>query len=167
MLDPEPSCPASACALATEAFARTTVSSSTTCGRPDADAELRADLRAAFAWRGDRPDDRFAADPSGWLANPSSRGVPAGYARVDQLERAGYVERTPDPRDGRARLVRVAERGAAAVQASMSVVAEVEARWTAHLGETRTVQLRQALTMLREVTDPYEATDWRSRPSRG
>jgi DNA-binding MarR family transcriptional regulator len=101
------------------------------------------------------------------LANPSSRGVPAGYARVDQLERAGYVERTPDPRDGRARLVRVAERGAAAVQASMSVVAEVEARWTAHLGETRTVQLRQALTMLREITDPYQATDWRSRPSRG
>ena len=27
---------------------------------------------------------------------------------VDQLERAGYVERTPDRRDGRARLVRVA-----------------------------------------------------------
>jgi DNA-binding MarR family transcriptional regulator len=86
---------------------------------------------------------------------------------VDQLERAGYVERTPDPRDGRARLVRVAARGAAAVQASMSVVAEVEARWTAHLGETRTAQLREALTMLREITDPYQATNWRSRPSRG
>jgi DNA-binding MarR family transcriptional regulator len=86
---------------------------------------------------------------------------------VDQLERAGYVERTPDPRDGRARLVRVAARGAAAVQASMSVVAEVEARWTAYLGETRTAQLRQALTMLREITDPYQATDWRSKHSRG
>jgi DNA-binding MarR family transcriptional regulator len=86
---------------------------------------------------------------------------------VDQLERAGYVERTPDPRDGRARLVRVAARGAAAVQASMSVVAEVEARWSAYLGETRTVQLRQALTMLREITDPYQATDWRSKHSRG
>jgi DNA-binding MarR family transcriptional regulator len=35
---------------------------------------------------------------------------------VDQLQRAGYVERTPDPRDGRARLVRVAPRGAAAVR---------------------------------------------------
>jgi DNA-binding MarR family transcriptional regulator len=86
---------------------------------------------------------------------------------VDQLERAGYVERTPDPRDGRARLVRVAARGAAAVQASMSVVAEVEARWTAHLGEARTVQLREALTMLREITDPYQATNWRSKNSRG
>jgi DNA-binding MarR family transcriptional regulator len=74
---------------------------------------------------------------------------------VDQLERAGYVERRPDPRDGRARLVCVAERGAAAVQASMAVVAEVEARWAAHLGATRTAQLREALTALREITDPY------------
>ena len=86
---------------------------------------------------------------------------------VDQLQRAGYVERTPDPRDGRARLVRVAPRGAAAVQASMSVVAEVEAQWTAYLGETRTAQLREALTILREITDPYQATDWRSKHNRG
>jgi DNA-binding MarR family transcriptional regulator len=75
---------------------------------------------------------------------------------VDQLERGGYVERTPDPRDGRARLVRVAERGAAAVLASMGVIAEIEARWAAHLGSTRMAQLREALTVLREITDPYE-----------
>lgn len=74
---------------------------------------------------------------------------------VDQLERAGYVERTPDPRDGRARLVRVAERGAAAVRASADVVAEIEAQWVAHLGEARAAQLRESLTMLREITDPY------------
>jgi adenine phosphoribosyltransferase len=37
----------------------------------EADAEFRADLRAAFAWRGDRPDDRFAADLTGWWANAS------------------------------------------------------------------------------------------------
>lgn len=74
---------------------------------------------------------------------------------VDQLERAGYVERTPDPRDGRARLVRVAPRGAAAVRSSVDVVARVEARWAAHLGEARITQLREALVALREITDPY------------
>ena len=74
---------------------------------------------------------------------------------VDQLERAGYVERTPDPRDGRARLVRVAGRGEAAVRASAGVVAEVERRWAAHLGARRTAQLRETLLMLREITDPY------------
>jgi DNA-binding MarR family transcriptional regulator len=78
----------------------------------------------------------------------------AGFL-VDQLERAGYVERTPDPRDGRARLVRVAARGAAAVRASMPVIAQIEARWAAHLGPARTAQLRETLTALREITDPY------------
>jgi DNA-binding MarR family transcriptional regulator len=84
---------------------------------------------------------------------------------VDQLERAGYVERTADPRDGRARLVRVAARGAAAVQASLGVVAEVEAQWTAYLGETRTAQLRETLSRLREITDPYQMTKPEEAPA--
>jgi DNA-binding MarR family transcriptional regulator len=78
----------------------------------------------------------------------------AGFL-VDQLERAGYVERTPDPRDGRARLVRVAARGQRAVRASAPVVAGVEARWAEHLGPLRMAELRGALVALREITDPY------------
>lgn len=74
---------------------------------------------------------------------------------VDQLERRGYVERRPDPIDGRARLVCVAARGAEAVQAGATVGAEVEARWAAHLGRARMGQLRAALTKLREITDPF------------
>jgi DNA-binding MarR family transcriptional regulator len=74
---------------------------------------------------------------------------------VDQLERAGYVERAPDPSDGRARLVHVAERGARSVEASARIVAEVEAEWTAHLGVGRMEQLREILTDLRELTDPW------------
>jgi len=76
-------------------------------------------------------------------------------ALVDQLERSGYVRRTPDPTDARARLVRIAERGAAAMPIADAVVAEVEAEWRAHLGERRWRQLREALTRLREITDPY------------
>jgi len=78
----------------------------------------------------------------------------AGFL-VDQLERAGYVERVLDPADGRARLVRVAERGLRSVEASRSIVAEVEAEWTAHVGERRMAQLRGILTDLREITDPW------------
>ena len=74
---------------------------------------------------------------------------------VDQLERSGYVRRVVDPTDARARLVRMAERGLAAVAVARRVEAEVEAEWTAHLGEEAAAQLRAALTRLREVTDPY------------
>ncbi|SET40218.1 MarR family winged helix-turn-helix transcriptional regulator [Geodermatophilus poikilotrophus] len=74
---------------------------------------------------------------------------------VDQLERAGYVRRVPDPTDGRARLVQIAGRGQAVVALARRVEAEVEAEWTAHLGEEVTAQLRAALERLREITDPY------------
>lgn len=78
----------------------------------------------------------------------------AGFL-VDQLEKAGWVERVPDPTDQRARLVRISERGKAATPIANGVVAEVEAEWTAHLGKQRMEQLRRALTQLREITDPY------------
>ena len=78
----------------------------------------------------------------------------AGFL-VDQLERAGYVERAPDPADARARLVRIAERGARAIPLADKAVAEVEAEWRAHLGEAEWGRLRGALARLREITDPY------------
>jgi DNA-binding MarR family transcriptional regulator len=78
----------------------------------------------------------------------------AGFL-VDQLEKGGYVERVPDPTDARARLVRITERGASTIPAASEVVAQVEAEWTDHLGAARMAQLRDALTKLREITDPY------------
>jgi DNA-binding MarR family transcriptional regulator len=78
----------------------------------------------------------------------------AGYL-VDQLERSGWVERTPDPTDGRARLIRLTQRAQKAVPIAEAAVAEVTAEWETHLGRRRMQQLRGALTSLREITDPY------------
>lgn len=78
----------------------------------------------------------------------------AGFL-VDQLESAGYVERTPDPTDARARLVRITDKGGAAIPIGNAAVADIEAEWSAHLGARRMTQLRDALTRLREITDPY------------
>ena len=78
----------------------------------------------------------------------------AGFL-VDQLERAGYVERTADPSDGRARLVRITPRGAQTIPISDAVIADIEAEWTAHVGPENMDHLRKTLTALREVTDPY------------
>ena len=74
---------------------------------------------------------------------------------VDQLEAAGYVSREPDPTDGRARLVTITSKGRAMIELSLPVVREIEAAWEAHLGPTQTRQLRQILTRLREITDPF------------
>jgi DNA-binding MarR family transcriptional regulator len=78
----------------------------------------------------------------------------AGFL-VDQLERAGYVRRVPDPADARARLVQIAPRGQAAVAVARAAEGQVEAEWTRHLGSQAAGQLRRALTRLREITDPY------------
>ena len=78
----------------------------------------------------------------------------AGFL-VDQLERAGYVERVADPSDARARLVRITERGLQTLPLAASVVSEVEAEWAEHLGKRRMGQLREILAKLREITDPY------------
>ena len=78
----------------------------------------------------------------------------AGFL-VDRLERTGYVERVADPSDARARLVRITERGLQTLPLAASVVSEVEAEWTEHLGKRRMGQLRDILAKLREITDLY------------
>ena len=74
---------------------------------------------------------------------------------VAALEREGFVERVPDPQDGRARLIRLTERGHSASRQAMQAVMGVEREWTEHLGEELAGRLREALVRLREVTDPY------------
>ncbi|WP_418060240.1 MarR family winged helix-turn-helix transcriptional regulator [Pimelobacter simplex] len=76
-------------------------------------------------------------------------------ALVEQLERAAYVVRVPDPGDARARLVLIAPRGRAVQRLAREVEAAVEREWTAHLGAERMAALRDALEALREITDPY------------
>lgn len=74
---------------------------------------------------------------------------------VAALEREGLVERVPDPADGRARLIRLSARGREAATHAMEVVMGVEREWVEHLGPELAAQLREALTSLREVTDPF------------
>src|ERR1700712_5384698 len=52
----------------------------------------------------------------------------AGFL-VEQLEAAGYVDRVPDPADGRARLVRLTPRAERVVEAANAEVEQVLAEW--------------------------------------
>jgi DNA-binding MarR family transcriptional regulator len=49
---------------------------------------------------------------------------------VDQLERMGYVERRPNPSDGRSRLVFLTERGASVKPVTHATAALVEEHWS-------------------------------------
>lgn len=105
---------------------------------------------------------RIAPDGSrpGELADAAQLTKQTLGSILDQLESAGYVARVPDPSDGRARLVTITAAGRELVELSLPVVRAIEAAWTDHLGPTRTRQLREALTELRTITDPFaDVTD--------
>jgi DNA-binding MarR family transcriptional regulator len=48
---------------------------------------------------------------------------------VQTLERAGYLERRPDPGDGRARIIRLTEKGQALVRQALHDIREIETAW--------------------------------------
>ena len=69
---------------------------------------------------------------------------------VAHLERHGYVERIPDPDDGRAKLVRSTDRGREVYAIAREVAAELESEWTARVGRARMRALREILTDLNQ-----------------
>jgi DNA-binding MarR family transcriptional regulator len=64
---------------------------------------------------------------------------------VDHLERRGYVERIPDPVDGRAKLIRLTGRGRQLSLATQKSLRKVQARAARRLGQSELVQLRNLL----------------------
>jgi DNA-binding MarR family transcriptional regulator len=78
----------------------------------------------------------------------------AGFL-VDQLERAGYVERVADPSDARARLIRISESGMQVCAIARKVERDVLREWRRHLGAERFAAMQEGLVALREIADPY------------
>jgi DNA-binding MarR family transcriptional regulator len=62
-----------------------------------------------------------------------------------ELERRGYVERVPDPADGRAKIIRLTDRGLAAQTLGRQVIDEIEHDWAERFGSDRVAALREAL----------------------
>ncbi len=79
---------------------------------------------------------------------------------VAHLERHGYVERVPDPADGRARLVRATARGREVFAIARQVMADVEERLDARLGAERVTALREILNEVGEELDPRVPADY-------
>ena len=71
---------------------------------------------------------------------------------VADLEKRGYVERAPDPEDGRASLVKFTEQGWQLLQDAYHVKLAIEAEYTAVLGESGMKNLWELLDKLLEST---------------
>jgi DNA-binding MarR family transcriptional regulator len=67
---------------------------------------------------------------------------------IDVLERRGYVERIPDPTDGRAILIRRTPRGWEINRVAREVVEQIQQEWAQALGEERFTHLLETLRQL-------------------
>jgi DNA-binding MarR family transcriptional regulator len=71
---------------------------------------------------------------------------------VADLERLGFVERVPDPADGRAKIIRLTREGAEAQAAAEEIFAAIEARYAAEIGAERYAEFRETLVLLHGLT---------------
>jgi len=90
-------------------------------------------------------------------ARPCDLAANAGVSRqavtktLDDLERVGLVERTPDPADGRGVIVRYTPRGLAALKVARTRMNQLERRYASRIGADR---WRTARAVLEELFDP-------------
>src|SRR3954470_24696402 len=56
---------------------------------------------------------------------------------ASELEGIGYVERVPDPSDGRAKIIQLTEEGRAAYTLGLKVIGEIQQRWAERYGAER------------------------------
>jgi DNA-binding MarR family transcriptional regulator len=79
------------------------------------------------------------------LAESSGLSKQAVGEVVDDLETLGYVERAQDPQDGRAKVIRLTERGADAQRTALAIFADIERDWAERYGAERVATMRKLL----------------------
>jgi DNA-binding MarR family transcriptional regulator len=67
---------------------------------------------------------------------------------VDEVERLGYVERSPDPSDGRAKIVRFTPKGLELIRRGTEIGDTIQRRYASLIGEEKMGQLRELLEEL-------------------
>lgn len=93
-------------------------------------------------------------DPSGSritdLAAKAHMTKPSMAYLVEHLENAGYLQRSGDPTDGRARIVALTERGWQQINDALDIIATMEQELADALEPSRLMTLRCLLTQLGE-----------------
>lgn len=73
---------------------------------------------------------------------------------LSDLEKRGYLQRTPDPTDGRARIVRLTERGWDLMQVLSDMSFATESELAGAIGEARFAEFRDTLCELVAYASP-------------
>ncbi|GIF67497.1 hypothetical protein Ais01nite_55320 [Asanoa ishikariensis] len=87
------------------------------------------------------------------LAGRAQLSLAATSELVNDLQQLGYLERQPDPQDGRAKLIVPTERGRAALSDAGDRVAEIEEHWGDVIGRAR---FADACRALQDLLDELE-----------
>ena len=82
------------------------------------------------------------------LAERAGMSKQAMSELVSDLEARGYLERHPDPADGRAKLIQFSDRGWAAVAAALDAFTLIERELAEKVGSRRMQELRETLSRL-------------------
>ena len=88
------------------------------------------------------PDGRRPTE----MAEQANMSKQAMNQLLQSLEQLGYIQRSADEGDGRARVVHFTERGLAAWNKELEILTEIEAEWRKTLGEEAFEQLKKLLT---------------------
>jgi DNA-binding MarR family transcriptional regulator len=96
------------------------------------------------------------------LADRSGLTKQAVGEAVAELERKGYLERVPDPEDGRAKIIKLTQRGVEAALTGRRLFAEIENEWAERYGEERVASLRECAE---EIAAGYLFTGATASPS--
>jgi hypothetical protein len=104
-------------------------------------------------------------DMFGRMAAEGFQDVREGHGCVFgfiDLERKGYLERVPDPEDGRAKIIKLTPRGLDAALTGRRLFKEIEDEWGERYGEERVALLRECVE---EIAAGYLFTGATASPS--
>jgi DNA-binding MarR family transcriptional regulator len=91
------------------------------------------------------------------LAERAQLSLAATSELVNDLEELGYLERRPDPADGRAKLIDLTKRGGEAMAAAGNRVADIERRWSKVVGAKDFAHMCRTMQRLLDEFDPEDA----------
>ena len=96
------------------------------------------------------------------LAARATMTRPSMLELVDELEHAGYLERRPDDRDGRAKLICLTRDGRRVVVQALRAVRHIESMYAAEVGAAR---FEEACLTLQELLRQGSMSPARPKPS--